>query len=161
MEKRIVTKKVLYGVLADYFKGVDVQLIGGKTKENEDIILHSQDIIDMLNMEIELLTKKATSSNTTKKTKKDEETEKLIEILKSELSKMGEVNTGAIAEYERVSTRYDFLSTQKEDLTKSAESLTEIIEVICSSFSSCNFKSAFLLSSFSSLSFSFFISFCF
>ena len=90
MEKRIVTKKVLYGVLADYFKGVDVQLIGGKTKENEDIILHSQDIIDMLNMEIELLTKKATSSNTTKKTKKDEETEKLIEILKSELSKMNE-----------------------------------------------------------------------
>lgn len=47
---------------------------------------------------------------------------------KRELSRLGEVNTGAISEYERLSTRYNFLFEQREDLEKSVNSLVEVIE---------------------------------
>lgn len=50
-----------------------------------------------------------------------------VSYLKKEILKLGEVNTGAIAEYERVSTRYEFLIHQKEDLIKASENLLEVI----------------------------------
>ena len=37
------------------------------------------------------------------------------------------VNLGAIEEYDRVSTRYDFLTKQREDLNKAEDTLLEII----------------------------------
>ena len=37
------------------------------------------------------------------------------------------VNLGAIEEYERVNTRYEFLTSQKEDLNKAEDTLLEII----------------------------------
>lgn len=46
---------------------------------------------------------------------------------KSHIKELGEVNTGAISEYERINKRYTFLSDQKADLTKSLEDLAEII----------------------------------
>ena len=48
--------------------------------------------------------------------------------LKNILHKLGDVNLGSIAEYERLSTRYNFLFTQKEDLEKSSEELKSIID---------------------------------
>ena len=48
--------------------------------------------------------------------------------LKNTLHKLGDVNLGSIAEYERLSTRYNFLFTQKEDLEKSSEELKSIID---------------------------------
>ena len=39
----------------------------------------------------------------------------------------GDVNTGAVKEYDRLKTRYDFLLEQKEDLEKSCQSLLEMI----------------------------------
>ena len=40
---------------------------------------------------------------------------------------MGQVNTGAIAEYERLTERFDFLTEQRADLDKGRESLLATI----------------------------------
>ena len=52
---------------------------------------------------------------------------KEVSILKNNIKDYGLVNLGAIEEYERVSTRYDFLTKQKEDLNKAENTLLEII----------------------------------
>ena len=48
--------------------------------------------------------------------------------LKRELNSLGNVNLGSIEEYERVSKRYDFLTSQKDDLEKSSGELKDIIK---------------------------------
>ncbi|MCQ2406138.1 MAG: chromosome segregation protein SMC [Oscillospiraceae bacterium] len=50
--------------------------------------------------------------------------------LKREISRLGDVNIPAIKEYERVSERYEFLSSQRDDVKKSATELTKIISDI-------------------------------
>ncbi|MEG2378089.1 MAG: chromosome segregation protein SMC, partial [Clostridia bacterium] len=50
-----------------------------------------------------------------------------IAKLKNERKLLGNVNVGAIEEYERVSERYGFLSAQRDDLEKSAAELTDMI----------------------------------
>ena len=50
-----------------------------------------------------------------------------VNSLKNSIKDYGMVNLGAIAEYERVSTRYEFLTKQKEDLNKAEDTLLEII----------------------------------
>lgn len=50
-----------------------------------------------------------------------------VSYLKKEILKLGEVNTGSIAEYERLNTRYEFLFNQKNDLIKASENLYEVI----------------------------------
>jgi len=51
-----------------------------------------------------------------------------VNALKRELKEIGIVNLGAIEEYDRISTRYEFLLNQREDLTKAENTLLEIIE---------------------------------
>jgi len=48
--------------------------------------------------------------------------------LKSSLRSIGSVNIGAIEEYERVKTRYDFLDQQRGDLKNALDTLLEIIK---------------------------------
>ena len=50
-----------------------------------------------------------------------------VSDLKNTIKDIGVVNLGAIEEYERVSTRYNFLMKQKEDLTSAEDTLLEII----------------------------------
>ncbi len=50
-----------------------------------------------------------------------------VTSLKSEIRSLGDVNTGSVAEYERINKRYTFLTTQKEDLVGGINNLTEII----------------------------------
>lgn len=50
-----------------------------------------------------------------------------VDSLKKEITNLGEVNTGAISEYERVSTRYEFLIKQSKDLEDSSFELNNII----------------------------------
>lgn len=50
--------------------------------------------------------------------------------LRREIRLMGDVNTGAIAEYERVQERWDFLSGQKSDLEEAKEGLLQAIREI-------------------------------
>ncbi|MBQ2873418.1 MAG: AAA family ATPase [Bacilli bacterium] len=56
-----------------------------------------------------------------------DEVRKEVLELKNIIKDIGIVNLGAIEEYERVSTRYNFLMSQKEDLNKAEDTLLEII----------------------------------
>lgn len=49
-------------------------------------------------------------------------------LIKTRIKELGEVNTGAIAEYETVNERYQFLTGQRKDILESADSLRQIIE---------------------------------
>ena len=48
--------------------------------------------------------------------------------LKSRIKALGDVNIGAIAEYETVSERYEFLTSQRADILEATESLKQIID---------------------------------
>ncbi len=51
-----------------------------------------------------------------------------VEKLKSEIRSLGPVNVNAIEEFKALNDRYEFLSTQKQDLEDSEKSLNKIIE---------------------------------
>jgi chromosome segregation protein len=50
-----------------------------------------------------------------------------VNTLKRNIKELGDVNTGSVSEYERVNTRYTFLTTQKNDLTASINDLLSVI----------------------------------
>jgi len=50
-----------------------------------------------------------------------------VRELKRQISSLGEINLGAIEEYERVKERYDFLTEQKNDLMEAKATLYEVI----------------------------------
>ena len=56
------------------------------------------------------------------------EARKKVNELKKIINELGVVNLGAIDEYERVKTRYEFLNNQKNDLFKAENTLLEIIK---------------------------------
>ncbi len=56
-----------------------------------------------------------------------EEARLKVNTLKNNIKKIGMVNLAAIDEYERVNTRYIFLTNQKEDLLKAEDTLLEIM----------------------------------
>ncbi|MGB4659960.1 MAG: chromosome segregation protein SMC, partial [Mobilitalea sp.] len=56
------------------------------------------------------------------------QTKKSIAELKSQIKELGDVNVNAIEDYKNLSERYEFLTTQKEDLVKSEEALLQIIQ---------------------------------
>ncbi|MDD2207843.1 MAG: AAA family ATPase [Bacilli bacterium] len=51
-----------------------------------------------------------------------------VNKLKANIKVLGDVNTGSIAEYERISTRYNFLNSQKTDLETSIEDILAVID---------------------------------
>ena len=55
------------------------------------------------------------------------ETKTQVSKLKRQIKELGEVNVASIEEYERVSTRYDFLVKQREDITSSILELNNLI----------------------------------
>ena len=56
------------------------------------------------------------------------EAREIVDKCKLEIKRLGEVNIGAIEEYERVSQRYEFLSNQKADLMNAENTILEIID---------------------------------
>jgi chromosome segregation protein len=56
--------------------------------------------------------------------------QKRINTIKREISELGTPNIGAIDEFERVSTRYEFLTSQRDDVEKAKTELTGIINEI-------------------------------
>lgn len=50
-----------------------------------------------------------------------------VDVLKKEIGSLGEVNTGAISEFERINERYEFLLKQSSDLEESSFELNNII----------------------------------
>ena len=55
------------------------------------------------------------------------EAQRRISAIKRQLSELGTPNIGAIEEYERVSARYEFLTTQRDDVEKAKSELLGII----------------------------------
>ncbi len=64
---------------------------------------------------------------------------KLVNKYRTNIKRLGMVNLAAIDEYERVNTRYEFLTKQKDDLLKAEDTLLEIMnemdEVMVEEFS--------------------------
>jgi chromosome segregation protein len=58
------------------------------------------------------------------------ETEKELEHFRAKIAGIGDVNLGAIKEYEELKERFDFLSTQRVDLEKAIEDLHKVIRKI-------------------------------
>lgn len=56
-----------------------------------------------------------------------EEIRKEVLKLKDDIKEIGIVNLGSIEEFERINSRYEFLTKQKEDLNKAEDTLLEII----------------------------------
>lgn len=56
-----------------------------------------------------------------------EEARQKADALKTALDRLGVVNLGAIDEYERIRERYEFLTTQKEDLETAKDQLYQVI----------------------------------
>jgi chromosome segregation protein len=59
---------------------------------------------------------------------KDDVARSKVNNLKKEIKNLGNVNIGAIEEYERINTRYKFLNSQKDDLENAEITLLEIIK---------------------------------
>lgn len=57
-----------------------------------------------------------------------EEARKKVKLIKLAIDELGNVNLGAIEEYERVSERYEFLTEQKNDLQEAKDTLFQVIE---------------------------------
>lgn len=53
---------------------------------------------------------------------------KKVQSIKSSIRSLGNININAIEEYKKVTERYEFLSTQKQDLIEAQNSLMEVIE---------------------------------
>ena len=51
-----------------------------------------------------------------------------VNKIKRDISNLGEVNVGAISEYERLGQRYDFLTKQQQDLETASQELLDVIE---------------------------------
>ncbi len=60
----------------------------------------------------------------------DDKTVSEISRLRREIKQLGEVNTGAVEEYERLSERLTFLTDQRDDLEKAKHSLSQTIREI-------------------------------
>jgi chromosome segregation protein len=58
------------------------------------------------------------------------EMEQELERLRSQMASIGEVNLGAIKEYQELKERFDFLSAQRDDLNKAVEDLHKVIRKI-------------------------------
>jgi chromosome segregation protein len=57
-----------------------------------------------------------------------EEARKKVKLIKLAIEELGNVNLGAIEEYERVSERYEFLHEQKDDLQEAKDTLFKVID---------------------------------
>ncbi len=73
-----------------------------------------------------------------------EEARKQVKDLKNNIALLGEVNVFAIEEFERVNTRYEFLTNQKNDLEEASSNLTTVIhqmdEIMIDKFNSTFYK---------------------
>jgi chromosome segregation protein len=58
------------------------------------------------------------------------EIEQALAGCRKKIERIGEVNLGAIAEYEQLKTRFDFLTSQRDDLVKAIDDLHKVIRKI-------------------------------
>lgn len=68
-----------------------------------------------------------TAKESAKEIENEKEAEKRAAELKGKIKALGSINLDSIEEYKNVKERYEFLSTQKNDLDKSKDDLTKVI----------------------------------
>ncbi len=71
-----------------------------------------------------------------------EKTRSRVQSLRKNIRDLGEVNLGAISEFERINTRYEFLNNQKKDLKTSIENILGVISEMDATMES-EFKNTF------------------
>ncbi|MCL2249030.1 MAG: chromosome segregation protein SMC [Oscillospiraceae bacterium] len=94
-------------------------------QEKQAIEMEEQNINDKLWDTYELSKSSAVSQGTPIDDVKA--TQKRLNKLKHEITELGTPNIGAIDEFDRVSTRYDFLTEQRDDVEKAKAELIDII----------------------------------
>jgi len=97
-------------------------------QKKQSIVMEEKQIIDKLWDNYELTRSAAVSAGTPIESAKA--AQKRINTIKREIFDLGTPNIGAIEEYERVSARYDFLTSQRNDVEKAKTELTGIINEI-------------------------------
>ena len=82
-------------------------------------------MLETLNTEYELTYEKAKSDYVLDI--EPEEARKKVNVYRANIKRIGMVNLAAVEEYERVSTRYEFLISQREDLLHAEDTLLDIM----------------------------------
>lgn len=93
----------------------EIEMQGYLTKLNEDMNLTLAEAEDLAEKDIDV-----------------QMTKSRISALKGKISSLGNVNLGAIEEYKEVSSKYEFMCLQREDLEKSKKELLNVIEEMTS-----------------------------
>ena len=120
----------------DSLKGVRTEL-----KEIQESIAQQGITLSQIEMEMRHLTEKIQERyglilSSLKERRDDfptgdrDESERRLAEFRTKLERLGEVNPGAVEEYEDLKKRYDFLEAQKEDLQKSLDTLNRTITEI-------------------------------
>jgi len=97
-------------------------------QRKQSIEMEEKQIIDKLWDQYEL--SRSAAANAGAPIESVKSAQKRISAIKREVSDLGNPNIGAIDEYERVSTRYDFLTSQRDDVEKAKLELVGIIDKI-------------------------------
>ena len=98
--------------------------IAGRIEKIESV---RDERIDYMWNEYELTLIRAAELRDEKLTNSDE-LKKNINVLKSDIRRLGDVNVNAIEDYKEVSERYTFLKTQHDDLITARDTLIKVIE---------------------------------
>ena len=93
----------------------EIEMQGYLTKLNEDMNLTLAEAEDLAEKDIDV-----------------QMTKSRISALKGKISSLGNVNLGAIEEYKEVSSKYEYMCLQREDLEKSKKELLNVIEEMTS-----------------------------
>ncbi|MBE6157336.1 MAG: chromosome segregation protein SMC [Firmicutes bacterium] len=101
-----------------------------KTSREKEITINRLDVkidnmLNTLNEEYEMTFEKAKDNY--KLDIDPEEARVKVNTYRANIKRIGMVNIDAIEEYEKVNTRYEFLTNQKEDLLKAEDTLLEIM----------------------------------
>ena len=119
-EERIASDKLKNNTL----RNLEKDLHEKEVLENR-IEIKMDTMLETLNSDYELTFEKAKA--TTHLDVDPEEARQKVNSYKATIKRLGMVNLAAIEEYERVNTRYEFLTKQKEDLLKAEDTLLEIM----------------------------------
>ncbi|WP_068619425.1 chromosome segregation protein SMC [Paenibacillus tuaregi] len=105
-------------------KSVDEQLLQTEIQANR-LDVELENILKKLSEDYELTYERAKQRYTVPEDVAQTQGE--VRELKRSISALGEVNLGAIEEFQRVSERYEFLSEQKNDLVEAKTTLYQVI----------------------------------
>ncbi|MGM8364168.1 chromosome segregation protein SMC [Virgibacillus sp. W0181] len=101
-----------------------------QTRQQQEVRANRLDValenrLSHLQMEYEMTYEKAQQTFT--KASNPEEEKEYVQQLKKSIERLGTVNLGAIDEYDRISERYTFLTTQQQDLMEAKQTLFTVI----------------------------------